>query len=80
PRDAPTPASRGVVARLPTRAYEPRKGGASSSEDASCLVCLEPFCVGEQVMTLPCFHIFHAHCAARWLAESGVCPICKHRV
>mmetsp|Transcript_24009 Transcript_24009/g.76065 ORF Transcript_24009/g.76065 Transcript_24009/m.76065 type:complete len:173 (+) Transcript_24009:385-903(+) len=31
-------------------------------------------------MTLPCFHIFHAHCAARWLAESGVCPICKHRV
>lgn len=58
--------------------------GAGSSEAQAdgllCSVCLEHVEEGEQVMTLPCLHMFHEGCVAPWLRQQGRrvgCPMCK---
>jgi hypothetical protein len=46
----------------------------------SCAICLEDFCQGEIVKTLPCFHCFHDDHISTWLMQSQRCPLCKLRV
>jgi len=43
----------------------------------ACPICMADFSVGEEALTLRCFHIFHAHCGERWLQENGNCPVCR---
>jgi hypothetical protein len=87
----PRPAASQIIHALPTRtiteadvrrAQESAAAGGDSSGDgrASCLVCLENFNAGDEVKTLPCLHMFHTACIDEWLANSGVCPVCKFRV
>jgi len=53
-----------------------------------CAVCLEDIREGQMTRTLPCFHIFHRHCAeAHFSNEAGrgpagvvLCPVCRHPV
>lgn len=45
-----------------------------------CSVCLGDFEVGDSLRTLQCSHRFHMACVDTWLAQSGQCPVCKHRV
>lgn len=47
-------------------------------EPPHCAVCLEPYCVEQQVRTIPCFHTFHCSCIDPWLAQKATCPVCKH--
>jgi hypothetical protein len=43
-----------------------------------CTICLDEFTTGDRCRELPCGHVFHATCIARWLIErSAVCPLCK---
>jgi len=43
-----------------------------------CSICLDDFLPGQRVRQLPCGHIFHSTCIARWLVErNAVCPLCK---
>lgn len=47
-----------------------------------CSICLEDFeIIDYQVVRLPCLHIFHEICIAKWLgAKSNVncsCPLCR---
>mmetsp|Transcript_58094 Transcript_58094/g.142001 ORF Transcript_58094/g.142001 Transcript_58094/m.142001 type:complete len:653 (-) Transcript_58094:84-2042(-) len=43
-----------------------------------CTICLDEFSEGDRCRQLPCGHIFHSTCIARWLIErSAVCPLCK---
>mmetsp|Transcript_35210 Transcript_35210/g.81147 ORF Transcript_35210/g.81147 Transcript_35210/m.81147 type:complete len:203 (-) Transcript_35210:89-697(-) len=48
----------------------------------TCPCCLEDFQSGSQVAVLPCLHVFHEECVARWsfAASSGpkaACPTCR---
>jgi hypothetical protein len=43
-----------------------------------CCICLAEFEAEEDVLSLPCAHVFHTPCASRWLEQSTVCPLCKH--
>ena len=44
----------------------------------SCRVCFEPLVEGDEIITLPCGHIFHYQCIMRWLLEShNKCPLCN---
>ena len=47
------------------------------SEMQSCCICLAEIEAGDEVKTLPCFHLFHSTCIERWLNQSSLCPICK---
>lgn len=42
-----------------------------------CAICLEDFCDGEQMMRLPCMHVFHSCCAHDWLRRMAKCPCCN---
>ncbi|CAK0849224.1 unnamed protein product [Prorocentrum cordatum] len=53
-----------------------------------CAICLEGVGPDEVLTELPCKHIFHPLCAARWLAQSGsrcvskrhTCPLCCRKM
>lgn len=43
-----------------------------------CTICLDEFIPGVRCRQLPCEHVFHSTCIARWLIErSATCPLCK---
>lgn len=44
---------------------------------SACPICLVDFCVGEEALTLRCFHVFHPLCGDRWLRQNGNCPVCR---
>ena len=51
--------------------------GPAPDPQEGCVICLDEFADGVQVLTLPCAHVFHASCAEKWLEHSAVCPLCK---
>jgi len=53
-----------------------RVGPLRSPTEDKCTICLEEMCVGQQVRTLPCFHMLHSGCATRYFSASGVAPLC----
>lgn len=57
---------------LPTHRLEGNIG-----EQTRCSVCLEDFANGDQLMTLPCLHLYHQCCVERWLHADNSCPLCK---
>jgi hypothetical protein len=65
PPDGPAPAPRSAVARLPRRVWSAARGDEGVAEAHRCVVCLEDFAEGVEVITLPCFHFFHTLCAKR---------------
>ena len=41
-----------------------------------CMVCLDPYIIGEVRKLLPCDHVFHASCIEMWLKNNSVtCPL-----
>ena len=57
-------------------AVEQQKGYMQLSDE--CTICLDEFTPGVRVRELPCGHVFHSTCIARWFIErSAVCPLCK---
>jgi hypothetical protein len=43
-----------------------------------CSICLDDLEAGNSLRRLPCQHVFHSTCIARWLVErSATCPLCK---
>lgn len=54
------------------------EGLGTDSDLCECSICLDDFAPGQRVRQLPCGHIFHSTCIARWLVErNAVCPLCK---
>mmetsp|Transcript_16000 Transcript_16000/g.43142 ORF Transcript_16000/g.43142 Transcript_16000/m.43142 type:complete len:81 (+) Transcript_16000:70-312(+) len=45
-------------------------------QEGNCAICLEEFCPGVSVRSLPCLHTFHAQCGHQWLQTSSKCPMC----
>ena len=65
------------ISQLPTFAYHPK---SSPGNTAECPICLVEFEDGDKIMSLPCFHQFHAKCIGKWLKESKNCPTCREEV
>ena len=42
-----------------------------------CGICLDIFVIGQEILTLPCFHFFHCRCISEWLYKKPICPICN---
>ena len=45
--------------------------------DKQCVICLEKYKMGDDIMTITCMHRYHRYCVAPWIAISPTCPICK---
>mmetsp|Transcript_50712 Transcript_50712/g.144890 ORF Transcript_50712/g.144890 Transcript_50712/m.144890 type:complete len:247 (+) Transcript_50712:98-838(+) len=62
----------------------PRVKGNDCNEP-ECIICLEELEGGAGAIQLPCGHVFHPHCADRWLSQCPTiqcarCPVCKRQV
>lgn len=51
--------------------------GVSDAEDDSCKICQCEYEDGEELVTLPCLHFFHASCAKEWLSRKRICALCR---
>ncbi|XP_010667996.2 uncharacterized protein LOC104884983 [Beta vulgaris subsp. vulgaris] len=45
--------------------------------DEICSLCLENWAKEDEVMFLPCHHIFHVGCVEKWLNINHFCPLCR---
>ncbi|WWC93814.1 hypothetical protein V866_000650 [Kwoniella sp. B9012] len=72
----PLPASDIVIEGLPRFKFDDEKKLAQSTYK-DCPVCKDDFVVGDEVMRIPCAHIFHPDCLVPWLKQNGSCPVCR---
>jgi len=54
--------------------------GAEQSKCSECALCLEEYTEGEEVLKLPCPHLFHEGCIGPWFVKSLSCPLCQKEV
>ncbi|XVF33738.1 hypothetical protein REPUB_Repub17cG0194400 [Reevesia pubescens] len=45
-----------------------------------CLICQMGYKRGERQIKLPCKHMYHSECIAKWLSINKVCPVCNNEV
>ena len=48
-----------------------------SENEITCIICMEDFKNDEDVIYLPCQHLFHKDCIYEWFKINDFCPICK---
>ena len=48
-----------------------------TKENKNCIICLIDLNVGDRVIILPCFHMFHKECINDWFKKDKTCPLCK---
>lgn len=49
-------------------------------ENDECIICLDHFKVGDNLMHLQCDHKFHSCCLVPWLENYAYCPCCKMEI
>ena len=70
-----------LAARLPRWRFGAGGGaGSSGGDDASCPICLEEYAAGDELITFPCVHVYHAKCGTEWLWQKPNCPTCQFDV
>lgn len=60
-----------------------KNSSASSSliDCDNCVICLCEFDLDDNVIVMPCKHIYHQDCIKPWLInKSSLCPICKRSI
>lgn len=67
-----------ALGALPTHQISEQDVREAPPDRQECPICLEEYCAGATVLTLPCFHRFHEACAVQWLRRSLCCPTCKY--
>jgi len=73
---APAPAKRWAVEALQGERVRSGEG----EEERECVICLERMVVGEEVIRMPCFHVYHKDCIIRWLDRNHFCPFCHFKL
>lgn len=69
-----------LLEELPVSTYPGPKEGATPDEEDICCICLDQFCEGDELRTLPCNHQWHKSCIDPWLRQNVTCPMCKDDV
>lgn len=70
-----------TIEALPTRTFDASSvTEGAGKEGNNCQICMEDFKEGDELRTLPCFHLFHSECVGQWLKVNSVCPTCRHKV
>lgn len=69
--NAPPPASEDVIRNLPKQ----RVTQEEVDEGNECVVCQDEFKFDEEVVKLPCKHVYHEECVRKWLELHDVSRI-----
>ncbi|CAK0795191.1 unnamed protein product, partial [Prorocentrum cordatum] len=62
-------------AALSALPVETMAAGPAAEEAPTCSICYEELRGGEAIRRLPCAHMFHSHCIAKWLHVKLTCPL-----
>ncbi|KAI3944739.1 hypothetical protein MKW98_021197 [Papaver atlanticum] len=54
-----------------------RMRDVQGEDEVCCAICTEGVIGEDEVTKLPCSHILHAHCLARWIQKNKSCPLCR---
>merc|ERR1712183_931798 len=69
------PASNEFRSRLDRKqAYE---ASLPEWKEKNCVICLENYKLGDEVVEVVCKHHYHFQCVDKWLERSNLCPVCK---
>ena len=52
----------------------------NSRDIKRCPISLVDFEIGEEIIKLPCYHIFSLNSLEEWLKEKNTCPICRYEL
>jgi len=44
---------------------------------SECAICQDPFLTGQDILKLPCRHVYHCACLSTWLHRHDTCPLCR---
>jgi len=69
--------ARKVLSGLRRVPWVPQAPENAENENEECSLCLEEFQTGEELLQLPCRHLFHESCVSPWFRRSLTCPLCK---
>ena len=50
-----------------------------TTENNECCICLQNYLNNEDIVRLPCKHIFHKRCIFIWFLNKQYCPLCKRK-
>ncbi|KAJ6257054.1 hypothetical protein Dda_7938 [Drechslerella dactyloides] len=71
--NAPPPASQESIRNL----QKVKVTQAEVDDGTECVVCQDDLKFEEEVVKLPCRHIYHEECVVKWLETHDACPICR---
>jgi len=46
----------------------------------SCCICFVEYLLDEEILKLPCTHIYHKECILNWLKIRSTCPTCRYDI
>ncbi|KAL5481709.1 hypothetical protein EMCRGX_G021937 [Ephydatia muelleri] len=70
------PAKKELVEALPVVKFS----GDNISTSPDCSVCKDSFNLDEELLQLPCKHVFHRDCIMPWLQMRDTCPTCRFSI
>lgn len=70
--NGPPPAEQDKIDSLPTVCVNAENAGTE------CKVCQEEFSQNENVLEMPCKHLYHSDCIVPWLKLHDTCPVCRY--
>ena len=73
----PPAATEETMEQLPLIKFS-QQGRLVNVEHKECTVCQEEYKADEEVIELPCKHIYHPGCILPWLKLNGTCPTCRY--
>lgn len=56
------------------------KKTAETGESNGCSICLEEYHDSDEVLLLPCSHLYHVPCIRAWFIHHNTCPLCKQSI
>ena len=45
-----------------------------------CLICLDEFNQGQQIIMIKCGHLYHKPCIDKWFLKKKTCPLCDEQL
>ena len=45
-----------------------------------CLICLDEFNQGQQIIMIKCGHLYHKPCLDSWFLKKKTCPLCDEQL
>lgn len=56
------------------------KNNIKNYQSLDCSVCKENYKIDDELITMPCEHVFHNDCIIPWLNLHNSCPVCRYEL